>query len=151
MSNKTHVIVDLDGTLCDHSHRKHLLGGDFNEYHAALVDDALHEDIAQLVEDLSIAHYVIVACTGRPERYRERTLAHLREKEVQQHIDLLLMRPDDDFRSDADVKLALIDEAFDDRATALEQIAFILDDRDKVVEAFRNAGFRVLQVANGDY
>ena len=145
------IIVDLDGTLCNHDHRKHLFGGDFNAYHAALADDTIHDDIFDIVATLSSAGYSILACTGRPERYRDATIAHFRATGIDSYIDELLMRPDSNFDSDAVVKLALVDEHFSGREIALGSVGFILDDRDKVVEAFRDAGFRVLQVANGDY
>jgi hypothetical protein len=61
------------------------------------------------------------------------------------------MRPEGNRESDYLVKLQLVDEFFGNRETALNSVLLVLDDRDKVVEAFRDAGFRCWQVQSGSY
>jgi hypothetical protein len=59
----------------------------------------------------------------------------------------LHMRPAGDVRNDAIVKLELFDQHVRDRY----RVAYVLDDRDRVVRAWRSIGLTVLQVADGDF
>ena len=59
----------------------------------------------------------------------------------------LLMRKDGDFRHDSIVKPELIENSWFDSNI----IAFILEDRDSMVNEWRELGFTCLQVAKGDF
>jgi hypothetical protein len=100
--------------------------------------------------ELANATYTIIACTGRSEAQRKPTEAWLRERGID-HFETILMRPNGDNTPDHQLKLRLVDEHFGSREAALEAVDFILDDRDRVVEAFRDAGFTCWQVQAGSY
>lgn len=149
---KHHIIIDLDGTLCDISHRVHLAQAkDWEEFHKGIPDDAVNQDVMQLLEIFSEASINIIICTGRPESTRISTLSWLHRNSVHEDVDILLMRPNDDHSPDHELKVRMLDEHFGSRESALRNILFILDDRDKVVEAYRNAGFACWQVQAGKY
>lgn len=144
------IIVDLDGTLCDSAHRDHLAqAGLWDDFHSALTDDKLHKDVAETIDIMSDAGYMIVGLTGRNEKYRYKTLGWLQLNKVS--LDLLIMRPDNNYESDHVLKPRMLADHFGTQENALKHVAFILEDRDKVVEAWRNHGFRCWQVQPGGY
>lgn len=57
----------------------------------------------------------------------------------------LLLRQAGDHRPDVEHKLEILD------FIPLERIAYVLEDRDRCVEAYRAKGLTVLQVVKGDY
>lgn len=154
------VVVDLDGTLCDSAHREHLaIAKQWDEFHSLLGEDRPHADVADLLEVLNsgilTTDLEVILLTGRNERYRGQTEAWLLKHRIKN--DHLLMRPDYDPRPDHDLKPQMLFEfvggeggvsAFE---RTLQQVWFILEDRDKVVEAWRNLGFRCWQTQPGGY
>ena len=149
------IIVDLDGTLCNSTHREHhAKNGDWDEFHAALAEDRPQSDVAELVRTFSEAGFLVAGCTGRPERYRIATERWLVEHDIP--LDFVLMRGNYDFGSDAVIKPRAVLEWHEHTAeaalmTAQERVLFVLDDRDKVVEAWRDNGFNCWQVRHGGY
>lgn len=147
------ILVDIDGTLADPRHRLHHIEGrtkDWDSFYADAIDDEPYEEITDLVWGLwTSGLYEPIFCTGRPESTREDTenwlefTANLWAPEPEE----LLMRPDDDFRPDFEVKPELLEKA----GIELDEIAFVLEDRDQVVAAWRDRGLRVLQVCDGSY
>jgi hypothetical protein len=156
---KRAIVVDLDGTLCNSGHREHLaVNKEWDQFHSALADDKPHGDVAWLIGVLSCAclsgEIEIIACTGRPEKYRAITERWLSGFGIL--FDEVLMRPDDDWLSDTVLKPQLVMEWHDRQedaahGTAQERVLFVLDDRDRVVEAWRGHGFNCWQVRLGGY
>jgi FMN phosphatase YigB (HAD superfamily) len=145
------VVVDLDGTLCNSAHREHLARAQqWDEFHSLLYLDEPWPDVASLLPLLSES-FVVVALTGRTDRYQTPTLRWLMKHNLEQHIDFLLMRPDGDFRSDAALKPALLDTWLEEQQATHADVMFILEDRDKMVEAWRELGHSCFQVRNGGY
>lgn len=165
-THKTYVIVDLDGTLCNSAHRDHLaVAKEWDEFHSLLVHDVPHHDVALLLSYLNkqlwpFMDLEVIALTGRNEKYRLMTEQWMLAHETS--VDHLLMRPDGDWRSDHELKPKLLvdfitgldpeqvwtQEHID---AAKAKVWFILEDRDKVVEAWRNLGFRCWQTQPGGY
>lgn len=143
------IIVDLDGTLCDCSHRVHLArAGQWDEFNSLCEGDKANFDVVSVVSNLC-DNWNVVIMTGRNEKYRTSTLNWLRLNEI--YCDKLVMRPDNNYTKDADLKLEMIDELCGGREAALEHVLCILEDRDQVVEKLRGAGFKVWQVRQGDF
>lgn len=142
------VIVDIDGTVADCRHRlPHIKGKkkNYKDFYAECTADEPIEDIIKLVELLE-EDYDIIFVTGRSEDVRVETdkwlTANLSFKNFQ-----LLMRPSKDYRPDTEVKIELADMY----GFTPGNVFLVLEDRDKVVEAWRSASFRCLQVKKGDY
>lgn len=143
------VVFDIDGTIADNKHRQHHLMGDkkdWKSYNATMANDGLISDTAKLLFDLSKTHDVVL-CTGREEIYRAVTMAWLRKHNMTRRIVNLFMRPEKDYRSDAIVKVELLNDI--KRWHGTPWLWF--DDRQQVVDAIRAEGIRVLQVAPGDF
>ena len=149
------IVIDLDGTLCDSAHRDHhARNGDWDQFHALLTEDQPHADVLHLVELLFNApdDVQLIGCTGRNERYRIAT-----ERWLMEHgalLECVLMRPDYDFRPDHELKIEML-EAWHYESGAegrpQDRVAFILEDREKVVEAWRDAGYNCWQIRPGNF
>lgn len=142
------IIVDIDGTIADISHRKHFLEStpkDWDAFYKACIGDKPITTILDMVWHLSY-EYEIVFCSGRREDCRQDTIAWLGK-----YIDLqnytLLLRPNRDFRPDHIVKPELVRK----QGIDFRSIAFVLEDRKSVVEAWRKLGLICLQCAEGDF
>lgn len=151
MTEPKWVVIDLDGTLCDCDHRIELAQAkQWDDFHAGIPDDKAFPDVSLILRGMT--GYVNFLCiTGRTERYRKPTVDWLDKNNLMWCIDQILMRPDNDRTRDSEMKLRLIDEFFGSREKALEEVAFILEDRDQVVEGYRGAGFHCWQCRTGGY
>lgn len=133
------AIVDLDGVVADVRHRLvHLTGRrkDWDAFFAAAVDDPPHPEGIAVVERLQQDHDVVYL-TGRPERCRADTEAWLERHGIGGHP--LHMRSGRDRRPAAVVKPELLRTIAQGR-----EVAVVVDDDDRVVEAMRRAGHQVL-------
>lgn len=143
------LILDLDGTLCDMNHRVHLAQAkEWDEFHAGLAQDGVHEDVLLVLRFLPAFVRVIVV-TGRPMANYKATVEWLRKHELWGMVDSILMRPDTNFMKDHELKLWLLDEYFEGREKWTNRVIAALDDKDSVIEAFRNAGINAWQVRPG--
>lgn len=147
---KRHIIIDLDGTLCNSAHREELARNrEWEAFHDLLIHDQPHDDVVEFMraaDDLN----KMIALTGRPEKYRNLTLEWLNKNELNL-FEQLIMRPDDDWRSDHVLKPEMLFTYFGSKEKALESVLVILEDRDRLVEEWRNLGFRCWQVQPGGY
>lgn len=140
------VIFDIDGTLADISARQHHLmkkPKDWKAFFQGMAKDKPIAPMLRLCNTLFEAGFQIILCSGRPEKYRQETEAWLANNGVNYH-DLLL-RPNDDHRSDVVIKREMLNRI--DRA----RIAFIVEDRSRVVDMWRAEGFICLQCAPGEF
>lgn len=134
------VLVDVDGTvaLCEGVRDPY----DTSRYHL----DKPNQPVIDLVVELFHAGYEIVYCSGREAQFRDVTDQWLKDN-VGYLSDELHMRPEGDTRRDDIVKLELFDTNIRNRFN----VAFVLDDRNRVVRAWRSIGLTVLQVAEGNF
>lgn len=143
------IVIDLDGTLCNARHRlPYVEAGDWDAFNKSCTWDTPYPDAQHLIRELG-KDFCIVLLTGRNETVRERTVAWLAQYEVDW--DALLMRRENDRRSDVLSKSELLFEYLNGADKALQRVWFILEDRTKMVEAWRDMGFNCWQVRQGDY
>lgn len=132
------VICDLDGTLAHASHR--------DVYDASKCDD---DDIDEVVQGILFkymdAGHTILFTSGRDAMYRPQTETFLLRAGMGNY--KLFMRPDGDRRKDHVVKL----ELFEQNIYGKYFVEFVLDDRQRVVDMWRDIGLKVLQVADGNF
>ena len=103
------AFVDLDGTLFDNTHRRHLLPtGDgstieqWKTFNRACVEDELIQHMKALVNFLYMQDYNVVLLTGRAEHCRVETLHCLIHYHI--HYHTLITRENNDHRKSADFK-----------------------------------------------
>lgn len=142
------VIADLDNTIAmDQGRAKECLHSgerNWDTYYDRCGEDKPNDKIIALLDELP-AEVVIWILSGRIQRTREVTVNWLKTHGVR--YDMLVMRADDDRMQDSELKLKWATEF----GFTPESVWFILEDRDRVVEAWRAAGYLCLQVAKGDY
>ena len=144
----TYVIFDIDGTLADVEHRRHHVANkpkDWTAFYEAMDDDPPNWPVVALAQALVIADHKLICVSGRPSNYYHRTYAWLTHHRIPCHG--LYLREEGDHRPDHVVKrekLALI------RAVHGEPL-FAVDDRQQVVDMWRDEGITCFQCAPGDF
>ena len=142
------IIVDTDGTIADCEHRRHYLAsnnwpGFFGDMHL----DTVIEHTRILIDALRQMGYAIVVVTARPDErdYKEKTVNWYAENNIQ--YDAIYMRKGGDYRKDSIVKLEILDQLMRDGWLPV----MALDDRNQVVEMWRENGIPCVQVNDGDF
>ena len=105
-------------------------------------DKAIHS-MVRLCNILYAAGLRIILCSGRNEANRPETVEWLAKQGVQYHE--LLLRRDEDYRSDAVVKREIL------LGLDKGKILFVVEDRSRVVEMWRSEGLTCLQCAPGEF
>jgi len=134
------VLVDIDHTISNAFNRDHMIGGEWDEYHAASINDEPVADVVNLLRSLA-TDYELIGITARPEKWRHLTFNWFIRHGIP--IDAILMRPDDCYDPSPKLKMDLALQTY---KSLKDNVAFILEDRDDVCAAFREAGITVLQV-----
>ena len=105
------AIFDLDGTLVDVTKIRHYVEGkkkNFDLFHKESINCPPNEKVLVLNRTLAMNHNVYIAVfTGREEKYRELSEQWLDNNKVSYHC--LLMRSDNDFRSNVIIKNELFE------------------------------------------
>lgn len=134
------VLVDLDGTLADNSHRDPY---DPTLYHK----DGLNAHVHDTILGLHSIGYRIDVMTGRHEDYRQVVTDWLEEHAIP-YTDLN-MRQHKTRRDDLE-KLDMFERHYRDNDDVV--VKFAIDDRDRVVSAYRNVlKIPVLQANYGNF
>lgn len=132
------IICDVDGTL---AHMVNRGPYDTTKY----MDDDVDDDIRLIVNAHHTAGYKVIIMSGRDEQFKEVTMDWLIKHEI--FFDEVWMRPNNDRRPDNIVK----EELYEMHVIGQYNIKFVLDDRDRVVEMWRDLGLKCFQVAPGDF
>lgn len=138
-------IFDLDGTLRNAEHRLHLIP-DWRAFFAACGGD---KPIRPTIRTFQILRDAGAECwiwSGCSNEVLETTKDWLIEHDVLP--ELLVMRKAGDHRPDHVVKKEWLDAL---TALARERVVAVFEDRDRVVQMWREAGLTCYQVAPGDF
>lgn len=136
--------VDLDGTLCDVSHRRQWVATkpkNWDAWNAGISEDKLNLPVYNTVAALA-QYFDIVLVSGRGEEYRQVTEEWLERHNVT--YSKLFMRPAGDHRPDDEVKAELADEV-----EKTYKILGVFDDRKRVVDMWIARGIFVFDVGQG--
>ena len=145
-----HIIVDLDGTLTNVEHRLHFIKQeppDWDAFFLACADDKPNwpvlYTVAALYDYFATDEVCMVFFSGRGAIARDATVTWLAEYQIQ--YDELRMREEGDFRPDDTLKREWLEEI------GVENVLFCIDDRQSVVNMWRDMGLTCFQVAPGDF
>ena len=138
------IIVDIDGTIATHYDEDGIQTREHHDY-SQVITDLPVQPIINLVNMYQSLNYYIIIVSGRMDHCREDTIEWLIQHNVE--FDELFMRRTKDFRPDNEVK----QEIYDNYINQVYDIEIVLDDRDRVVQMWRENGLKVLQVAEGDF
>lgn len=141
------VIFDIDGTLADLEHRRKYLP-DWGKFFQDMDKDEPILPIVHLAREMHGLGHVIVLCSGRPSEHKHTTIEWLADAFVPWHF--LFMRKEGDYRSDVIVKREILNEQIRS-VWSDSDIKFVVDDRQGVVDMWREEGLTCLQCAPGDF
>jgi phosphoglycolate phosphatase-like HAD superfamily hydrolase len=142
------IVFDIDGTLANNDHRSHWIASNPKNWRASdlgIPDDSTYEDIVWLLNTFLRVDCTILLCSGRSEDTRTVTEDWLSKHSIK--YTKLYMRSSKDYRKDSIVKVELLYKIIEEFGKPYLWI----DDRQQVVDALRDQGIRVLQVAPGDF
>ena len=149
------VIFDLDGTLALIDDRRALAAKDNGKmdwdvfFDPKNIDlDQPHHAVIAMAQTLKAAGHRIIILSGRSKGTKDATNAWLKKFNVP--CDILKMRPtskDFMFMPDDKLKQMWLDSLFTNKS----DIICVFDDRQKVVDMWRDNGLTCMQVAPGDF
>jgi len=134
------VIVDIDGTIADNTHRQSVLEADPKDWDSFFLEchlDLPIEPVVEIVQALDKLHAILIV-TGRSEKYRELTKFWLKKHDIP--YDELYMRKEGDYRPDHEIKEEILIEI-----RKFYQPMLAIDDRQTVVDMWRRNGLVCLQ------
>jgi len=138
------VIVDIDGTVA-------LMTGRSPYDYSRVSEDAPNEPVCALVRQQLLYHRKVIFVSGRKVECREVTVAWLNAEFGSTGMTVdersLFMRADGDNRDDRIIKREIYEREIQGKYNVL----FVLDDRRRVVEQWRQMGLTCLQVAEGEF
>lgn len=150
-------IFDIDGTLSDPDHRRHLVECDRAEqqwdvFYELCDKDGVNEPVMQVLEALHVHDAEIWFFTGRPESVRGKTLEWLWNytplDAAQLENGQVVMRANGDYRPDNVIKQEMLDRMLpEDRA----RLVGVFDDRRRIVDMWRKNGIMCFHVKDGDF
>lgn len=152
---KGYIFCDLDGTLCDISHRLPLVKGlaegekkDWKRFFERIPYDKPRMDVMKMLQDYQREGYDIVFISGRPDTYKKHTLVWLithTERYLPKGFLTIIMRRGHDKRPDNEVKQDILNMYFPDRS----QVHMVIDDRPSVIRMWKENGLPVTDVGQG--
>ena len=142
------VIFDVDGTLMNIEHRKKFVESkpkDWDAFRDETPNDTPFTEIFDVAIALQKAGHRIIIASGRNRSQRGITLKQMMGNGLV--FEQIYMRSDTDYRSDVIVKREMLDRM---RANGYDP-KMVFDDRDAVVQMWRDAGLKAVQVAPGNF
>jgi predicted secreted acid phosphatase len=137
-------VFDLDGTLCNVSHRRQWVATqpkNWDAWNAGISKDVPNAPVLDALHTLS-GSFRIVLVSGRGSEYRVQTEEWLKKYRIS--YDALFMRAAGDFRADDEIKSELADQVEKDY-----RILGVFDDRKRVVDTWIKRGIFVFDVSQG--
>lgn len=140
---KDTYIFDLDGTLALFKETNHRMPYGFEA--DLILQDVVNESVATTLRALRAFGFKIILLSGREDYCKPQTIKWLEENKI--CFDELYMRKTNDNRKDSIVK----QEIYNEQIKPQYNVIAIFDDRDQVVEMWRELGLTCFQVAKGDF
>ncbi len=136
------IIIDLEGTLSDHSHRViHYNFKDYDKYNSGFKDDPVNYDFVRLLEnEQTDEDLIIIMVTAKSEIYKNDVDFWLRDNGIT-FISEIHYRDPGDKSPSVEVKRLYL-EALKERFA----IVHAYDDREDICEMYRNNGMPCTQV-----
>ena len=136
------ILVDVDGTVALRGDRR----GPYEEASVGL--DEPNEPVIAVVRAMHAAGHLVIYTSARRDAACGSVTALWLDQHVGVPYEALLMRqPREEGVNDAEVKTRIYRQHIEGRY----RVVCVLDDRQRVVDAWRALGLTVLQVADGDF
>lgn len=149
---KKYVIFDLDGTLSlINGRERHISGKNKNwkNFFFECDNDLPNFPVIELFKFYrDLTDYTTIIITGRSDEVKEKTLKWLKRFDcLPKNIDYIFMRKKNDFRGDIIFKSEVINKL----NITHENTIVVFEDRDRMVQFWRENNFNCFQVSNGDF
>ena len=150
---KNTIIFDLDGTLADISVRRKLstkpngkIDWDIFLNPDNIIMDSPNDPVVKMAQLFADDNFNIVIFSGRSDKTKHTTLDWLTHNKVP--FNKLVMRDSvtSHFVPDDILKKDMLDKHLD-----IDDVFFVVDDRQKVVDMWRSLGLNVFQVDDGNF
>lgn len=153
-----YVIFDLDGTLADISLRRKKAMNDDGKINWASFFDPRNIELDSPIKDVVDLYHMmcndpnikVVMFSGRSDSTMAATIDWFSEHNILLP-DIFKMRKEGDYTQDQELKKEWLVELLNEEQIKLDDIFFVVDDRNKVVEMWRNQGLTCFQCENGDF
>jgi len=149
------VIFDLDGTISDASHRQWMVSKtradappNWREFYEAAVWDAPKRATIAVASALHTCGHELWLFSGRSDEVLAQTMEWLERQEIRRLFSQFRFRAAGDFTPDPKLKRAWYDQMSDDDK---HRLLLVFDDRDRLVNMWRELGVTCFQVAWGDF
>lgn len=146
-----YIIVDLDGTLANVDHRLNLVKRKkkwFEKFYELAWKDKPNQWCVELINSMLAAGYKVKIVSARPKEYEEKTIDWLIKSGVNCTLDNLtlhLLRGNKDYTKDVDLKRKWLKDQIYGPDPSKQDILFVVDDRKRVVDMWREEGLTCLQ------
>lgn len=145
------IVCDLDGTLCDVTHRRHFVQREGKKnwpgFFAGISNDPVNNWCADILDSMK-DRFAIVYCSGRGQEHEQVTRTWFANNIAPEIAPSnLFMRHRGDSRQDYLVKEIILDFEILTRFKP----HFMIDDRKQVVDMWRSRGFVCLQCDEGNF
>ena len=147
MAKKKCVVFDLDGTLCDVTHRLKYIQSFPKQrelFHSSCIGDGVNHRVFELYELFRNSGYSMVLLTCRPKKYEHLTKEWLDSNGVKYD---MLISSDKKELTDAKAKRFYKENVIEPEY----EIAFAVDDRKSVIDMWREIGITCLDVAGNTH
>ena len=142
------IIVDIDGTVAEISHRLHFLNQPtrrWEHFFAHMINDSPRYDVVSKIKQDVKNGATVVFVSARPKRYEKTTVLWLSQLEIPYRT--LIMRNNNDKRPDVEVKTDILNRYFKKR-----RVSKVYDDRLRVIRMWESEGLNVVNCnVGGDY
>ena len=136
MNKKKCIIVDLEGTLSDHSHRLHHIPGDYDAYNKAFKDDPVNKGfIEELKAAVERTDAEVVLCTAKSITYKNNVTDWIEQNGMSEYICVFYFRGKLDSRSSVLVKRDMLKDI-----KLKYDVILAYDDRQDICDMFRENG-----------
>jgi len=143
------VIFDLDGTLALIQHRRHFVEGDkkdWDSFFKACVDDRPNMPVIEAYHALRGQGHTMWIYSGRSDEVEQDTVSWLYDNNIE--FARLRMREKGDHQPDQKLKKSWLKKDF---PIDHKNLLCVFEDRNRMVEMWRNEGISCFQVAPGDF
>lgn len=140
-------IFDLDGTISNDWQRVHFAKkGDWDNYNKLTNIDYPFKDVVRLMYCIERLGYRIIILTGRPGSKRKETKDWLRSHNINCHRLIMKTKELLDMPTDEWKKQIYLDDLKENYS-----VYGVFEDRDKLVDMWRELGLTCFQTKNGEY
>lgn len=140
------IVVDIDGTLTDTTHRdKYAEEKDFDTFNSLCLKDRPYLVMIDLMKKYKEEGYEIHAYSGRSSLYQEETIDYF--KKLGLEFDLIKTRSPDNLIPARNLKGSWIQKNIINEG---KELVAVYEDDDKVISTLRNKGYNVINVKEID-